>query len=160
MASIRRFRPADREALRDLVLQLHESLRPLDDDLAPGEQIIEQYFDDLMSRVEQTGGAVFVAEDDSRIIGYVCLWGSVTPEDLDARPDPYSFLAELFVDPGSRGLGLGHQLMERAEAHAADCGTHKIELKVLAQNQSAIQLYEALGYAPRVVVMSKRLGTA
>jgi hypothetical protein len=40
MVSIRRFNNADREVLRHLVLQLHETLRQFDEDLAPGEQII------------------------------------------------------------------------------------------------------------------------
>lgn len=34
--SIRHYDPADEATLRALVLQLHESLRPLDADLAPG----------------------------------------------------------------------------------------------------------------------------
>ena len=159
VVSIRRFRQADRGALRDLVLQLHETLRSLDVDLAPGDQVIERYFKELMVRVEQTAGAIFIAEDDGRMVGYVCLWGLVRPDDLDERPDPYSFMAELFVRPKYRSRGIGLTLVERAERHAVDCGTYKMELKVLARNESAIQFYEALGYAPRVVVLSKRLGT-
>src|SRR5690606_18718283 len=102
MVSVRRFRPADREALRDLVLQLHEALRPLDTDLAPGEQIIERHFDILISRVEQTAGTILVAEDAARMIGYAAVFGSVTPDEVDERPDPYSFMAELFVCPEYR----------------------------------------------------------
>jgi ribosomal protein S18 acetylase RimI-like enzyme len=160
VVSIRCFRQADREALRDLVLQLHETVRPFDVDLAPGEQIIERYFNDLLLRVEQSAGAVFVAEDDRRLVGYVCLRGQLTPDDLDERPDPYSFMAELFVRPDYRKRGIGRKLVERAESHAAESGTYKMELKVLAQNQPAVRFYEALGYKPRIVVMSKRIGTS
>lgn len=159
MVSIRRFRQADRGALRGLVLQLHETLRPLDLDLAPGAQIIERHFDHLISRTEQSTGAVFVAEDDARLIGYVCVFGSVTPDEVDERPDPYSFLAELFVRPECRGRGAGRGLIERAERHAADCGSYKLELKVLARNKPAVELYAALGYEPRVIVMRKQVGT-
>lgn len=140
-------------------MQLHESLRPFDVDLAPTDLIIEQHFNELMSRVEQTAGAIFVAEDDGCLIGYVCLWGFITPDDLDERTDPYSFMAELFVQPKYRSLGIGRMLVEKAERHAADCGTYKLELKVLARNESAIQFYEVLGYAPRVVIMGKRIST-
>lgn len=160
MVSIRRFSQADRESLHDLVLQLHETLRPFDVDLVPGDQIIERYFDALMAKVEQTAGAVFVAEDHNRMVGYVCLWGTVTPDDLDERPDPYSFMAELFVRPDYRSRGIGHRLVEEAERYAVECGTYKVELKVLAQNESAVRFYEALGYAPRVVIMSKRIRAA
>jgi ribosomal protein S18 acetylase RimI-like enzyme len=155
--SIRRFSQADREVLRALVLQLHDTLRPFDVDLLPGDQVIERYFDALMAKVEQTKGAVFVAEDNNRMVGYVCLWGAVVPDELDERPDPYSFMAELFVRPDYRSLGIGRCLVEQAERYAFECGTYKLELKVLAQNESAVRFYEALGYAPRVIVMSKRV---
>lgn len=160
MVSIRRFSEADRGVLRDLVLQLHETLRPFDVDLAPGDQIIERYFNALLSEVEQTAGAVFVAEDDGRVVGHVCVWGLVTPDDPVERPDPYSFMAELFVQPDCRGLGIGRRLVERAERYAARCGAYKMELKALAQNESAVHFYGALGYAPRVVIMSKHIGVA
>jgi ribosomal protein S18 acetylase RimI-like enzyme len=62
MAIIRPCTPADQEALRDLVLELHEGLRPLDEDLAPGREIIAEYFGGLLAAVERTDGAIFVAE--------------------------------------------------------------------------------------------------
>ncbi|MCE8032779.1 GNAT family N-acetyltransferase [Billgrantia tianxiuensis] len=155
MVTIRPYCQADCEALRSLVLCLHETLRPFDADLAPGDEIIEGYFQELMAKVESTSGAVFVAEDGSELVGYVCLWGYVSPDDPDERPDPFSFMAELFVRPESRHLGVGRLLVEQAERYAAQCGTYKVELKVLARNEQAIRFYEALGYEPRVVVMSK-----
>lgn len=157
MLSIRPYQPADLEALRGLVLELHESQRPFDTDLAPGEQIIEPYFAELMSMVEHTKGAILVAEDDNRLVGYVCLYGAVPPEDPDEKPDPYSFMAELFVRPDYRNSGTGRRLVEQAERHAAECGVYKIELKVLARNESAVRFYETLGYTPRIIVMSKRV---
>lgn len=156
MVSIRRYAQADRESLRGLVLELHETLRPMDSDLAPGDQIIERHFEGLMSYVTQTNGAIFVADDDGRLIGYVCVFGAVTPDEVDERPDSYSFIAELFVRSEYRGLAIGRELIERAEHHAAARGSYKLELKVLAQNESAMRFYESLGYAPRVIVMRKR----
>lgn len=160
MVSIRRYDQADRDILRDLVLELHETLRPLDADLAPGDEIIERYFNELISRVEESAGEIFVAEDDNRMIGYLCLWGSVAPDDLDERPDRYSFMAELFVRPDHRSHGIGRRLVEHAERHALACGAHKIELKVLARNEAALRFYQALDYKPRVVIMRKRLRPA
>ena len=156
MVSIRRFAQADRQSLRELVLQLHETLRPLDVDLAPGNQIIERHFNELLSRVTQTSGAIFVADDDGCLIGYACVFGSVTPDEVDERRDPYSFTAELFVRSEYRGLEIGRRLIAQAEPHAAARGSYKLELKVLARNRAAMKFYETLGYAPRVVVMSKR----
>jgi GNAT superfamily N-acetyltransferase len=157
MTTIRTYRHSDRDVLRALVLELHDSLRPFDEDLAPGDEIIDHYFNGLLSRVDETGGAVFLAEEADGVAGYVCVWGGVAPEDPDERVDPYSFMAELFVRPGRRHSGIGRLLVERAEAFAREHGMYKMELKVLARNESALRFYESLGYAPRVVVMGKRM---
>jgi ribosomal protein S18 acetylase RimI-like enzyme len=69
-------------------------------------------------------------------------------------------MAELFVRPDCQHLGIGRRLAEQAELYAAERGSYKIELKVLAQNESAIKFYNALGYSPRVMVMSRRIGAA
>lgn len=131
---------------------------PFDMDLASGDQIIERHYNDVMVRLERSAGAVFIAENDSRVAGYVCVLGSVTPEDADEKPDPYSVMAELFVRPDCRGLGIGRALVRRAERYAAGCGAYKLELKVLARNEAAVGFYQALGFAPRIITMSKRIG--
>jgi hypothetical protein len=46
-------------------------LRPYDADLAAGEAIIDRYLHGLLSRVDETGGAVYLAEDDGRNPGTV-----------------------------------------------------------------------------------------
>jgi ribosomal protein S18 acetylase RimI-like enzyme len=148
---------SDLDALRHLVLDLHETLRPFDPDLAPVEIIPDIHFRELVARVEETAGGIFVAEQGSHLVGYVCVWGSVAPDDADERPDPYSFMAELFVRPECRGTGIGRRLVERAEALARTHGRYKMELNVLAGNQAALRFYEALGYEPRMVVLTKRM---
>ncbi|WP_018231452.1 GNAT family N-acetyltransferase [Thioalkalivibrio thiocyanodenitrificans] len=157
MTTIRPYSHADHAVLRDLVLELHETLRPYDADLAAGEAIIDRYLDGLLSRVDETGGAVYLAEDEGRVVGYVCVRGSVVPDEPDERQDPYSFMAELFVRPELRRSGVGSLLVERAEAFAREAGAYKMELNVLARNASALRFYEGHGYASRVVVMSKRM---
>jgi GNAT superfamily N-acetyltransferase len=150
VTAIRPYSPGDRAVLHGPVLDLHETLRPYDADLAAGEAIIERYLDGLLSRVDETGGAVFLADDNGRVVGYVCVWGSVVPDDPDERQDPYSFMAELFVLPVFRRSGVGSLLVERAEAFAREGGAYKMELKVLARNESTLRFYEGHGYVPRV----------
>ncbi len=157
--TIRPYQQADRDALKALVLRLHETIRPLDEDLEPGDVIIDKYFNGLLSKVEQSQGALFFAEQEGKTLGYVCLYGQVEPEALDVRLDRYSFIAELFIAPECRGQGVGKALMAAAERHAAECGSYKLELEVLADNQSAIEVYKALGYSPKMLVMRKYLPT-
>ncbi len=144
--------------LRDLVLQLHETLRPFDCDLAPGESIIDSYFARMISLVRSTGGIVLVADAGARnIVGYAAVFGKLVSEDPDERQGDFSFIADLFVLPDYRGSGLGRKLVARAEEHARMCGAYKIELKVLAGNDGARRFYQALGYAPRVMTLRKSL---
>lgn len=155
--SIRTYTAHDEEALRTLVLQLHESLRPLDADLAPGTQIIDKHFADIVQFARDTEGLILLAEDNAQAVGYVCLYGRITPGEQDELPAPYSFMAELYVLPEYQRQGIGRELVARAEAHARELGACKIELKVLAPNTPAQAFYTALDYAPRIIVMQKKL---
>ncbi len=157
MAVIRPLEASDLEVLRILVLELHEAVRPFDRDLPPGEEIIEEHFGELLARVRGSSGRIFLAEEERRVIGYLCLFGAVQPEERDERPAQYGFMAELFVKEGYRNRGIGQELVRQAEAHARTLGGHKMELKVLARNEAARRFYESCGYTPRIVIMSKPL---
>jgi GNAT superfamily N-acetyltransferase len=153
---IRTCRPGDRDQLGGLVLDLHETVRPLDIDLAPGEQILDAYFEHLLTLQTKTHGALFVAEHAGRLVGYVCLFGQMGPEDPDEVDRVHSYVADLYVCPAFRRQGVGDRLLEQAEEFARGLGVAKIELKVLADNRRARRFYRRHGYADRIVVMTKR----
>ena len=154
--AIRSYEPKDREQLRKLVLDLHETIRPLDEDLAPGETIIDAYFEHLLALQSRTHGALFVAERDGRLVGYVCLFGRVDPEDPDEIDRPHSYIADLYVCPDVRRSGVGVRLLEKAEEFARGLGVGRIDLKVVAANREAHRFYCRHGYTDRIVVMSRR----
>jgi RimJ/RimL family protein N-acetyltransferase len=56
-----------------------------------------------------------------------------------------------------RRKGYAREALEAAEKKAADLGASKIELHVFGHNGAARALYEAAGYAPTSIVMSKQL---
>jgi GNAT superfamily N-acetyltransferase len=132
-------------------------MRPLDAELAPGAEIINAYFAYLLTSQSRTHGAVFVAEHDGRLIGYVCLFGQVPPEGADEIARPHSYIADLYVCPDFRRQGVGARLLEEAEQFVRRLGVHRIELKVLAANRHARRFYRHHGYKDRTVVVSKRL---
>lgn len=64
----------------------------------------------------------------------------------------------LAVDPQRRGEGVGRLLMEHAERHLHNVGCPKINLQIRADNSTAIEFYERLGFTvDDVVSMGKRL---
>ena len=84
--------------------------------------------------------AVFVAEDDGRVVGR-----------LSVARDPHrasSHVADLglMVAAGHRRRGIGRALLERAVAWAREAGIRKLELHVFPWNEPAIRLYEQFGY--------------
>lgn len=157
MVMIRELRDADGDAFRELVLRLHETLRPLDPDLAPGESIIERYLEWMIGQVAASGGSVFVADEAGTLVGYVIVLGHVPPGEPDEVEEPHAIVLELFVEETRRRDRVGAMLMDRAEDHARSVGASKIRLRVLARNAAAADFYDRLGYSERLVEMTKRL---
>ena len=60
------------------------------------------------------------------------------------------YLAELYVIPARRGLGLGRALMEAALKMARDRGADSMEIGVDEPDRTARNLYESLGFTNRV----------
>lgn len=92
-----------------------------------------------------TRGFVYVAEEDGELIGMLgCL---VTPFPLNVN---YLVCSESmwWVNPEGRGLSIGSDLVEAAEAEAQELGCHKIVLSSLASSPGVVeQYYESKGYA-------------
>jgi ribosomal protein S18 acetylase RimI-like enzyme len=60
-------------------------------------------------------------------------------------------IQNLYVDPPSRGRGVGSALMDAAEAALADAGADRIVIEAMAPNEDAKRLYESRGYEPHRV---------
>ena len=84
--------------------------------------------------------AVYVAEDEGRIVGRL---------SLARDPHPASHhVADLglMVAISHRRRGVGRSLLEQGVAWARDAGVRKLELHVFPWNEPAIRLYEAFGF--------------
>jgi RimJ/RimL family protein N-acetyltransferase len=84
--------------------------------------------------------AVFVAEEESRLLGRL---------SLARDPHPASrHVADLglMVDARHRRRGIGRRLLEEAVAWARSSGVVKLELHVFPWNEPALGLYESFGF--------------
>jgi transposase len=94
----------------------------------------------------------WVAETDGRIVGHVALSAgaadtsaSVWSEATGLPPEQFASIIRLFVSTDSRGVGVGHALLDAACAEAATRGLHPA-LDVVETDHDAIRLYEQSGW--------------
>lgn len=96
--------------------------------------------------LEDGSGALFIAEDDEQLVGFL------TVRVGDSREIPYlvpgrrAVVDNLGILSAWRGLGLGHRLMEAAESWAVRKRATQLQLNVWEFNQGAIGFYESQGY--------------
>ena len=84
--------------------------------------------------------AVFVAEDDGRLVGRLSL-------ARDNHPSSHHVAdLGLMIAASHRRRGIGRALLEQATAWARDAGVRKLELHVFPWNEAAIALYESFGF--------------
>jgi GNAT superfamily N-acetyltransferase len=108
---------------------------------------VETTEDDLRRWVfgDDPVASVLVAESgDGAVVG-MALWFR-TYSTWTGVPGIY--LEDLYVDPASRGSGLGKALLRALARIAMDRGYRRVEWAVLDWNTPSIEFYEALGARP------------
>ena len=90
-------------------------------------------------------GAIWVAESDGRLVGYLIavLVLSVEHRGLMAEID------EFFVLPEARSRGVGRQLLAAAETALAARGCVRLQLQLGVANSEARAFYQRRGYTRR-----------
>jgi GNAT superfamily N-acetyltransferase len=90
-------------------------------------------------------GAIWVAESDARLVGYLIavLVLSLEHRGLMAEID------EFFVLPEARSRGVGRQLLAAAETALAARGCVRLQLQLGVANSEARAFYERRGYTAR-----------
>jgi RimJ/RimL family protein N-acetyltransferase len=108
----------------------------------PGERQMDS--DSLSSFIVKTNSteksAVFIAEDETEILGYMLLRGE--------KPNRISHRAYIVigVHSSSRGQGVGKALFSHVIDWAEKEGVRRLELTVLLENKSALALYRKMGF--------------
>ncbi|OAI13972.1 acetyltransferase [Methylomonas koyamae] len=97
----------------------------------------------LRDRFEHGESVLFLAEQGSRIAGFVQLYPSFSSVSL-ART---YILNDLFVDTGFRRQGIAGRLMAAAVEYATSLGAVRLTLSTAAINTEAQALYRTTGWA-------------
>ena len=140
---LRRVRKSEARRLRELRLR---ALRDAPDAFATTvEQAQErppQHWEDFAVKSEVAATQVtLVVVDDAR-------WLAMTSCFLDEEVPHAAWLVQMWVEPESRGLGLGRRLVEAAADWARARGVTRLKTSVSEGNAAAEALYEAVGFHP------------
>jgi ribosomal protein S18 acetylase RimI-like enzyme len=97
----------------------------------------------VMDRNDPVRGAVLVAEDDDRIIGFVHVRQT---RDKDGDPARTGELTAIYLAPDAWGRGAGRALMDAAVSRLVTAGYADATLWVLDTNERARRFYTAAGW--------------
>ncbi len=137
-------RPAvsgDLPAILALYRQLDEELVDLQPEFfcaAPREE------KSILQFIEAPDADFLLAEQEGAVLGFaLVVYAGWTPEFSCVLPHRYASLHDLVVTRDRRGQGIGSTLLGAAKRWARDRRLEYLELNVLAQNSTAIHLYES-----------------
>jgi GNAT superfamily N-acetyltransferase len=122
----------------------------------PGREQLSWWVEQASKAVQRTSvpAAVIALGADGHILGGV----GVAQFDLDERRDRSPWIVGTIVHPDRRGEGIGHALMARLEAWAANVGIHRMWV---ATGGRAIRFYQQCGweYAEELLTRSGEMAT-
>jgi len=146
----------DRAAVRACFAELQDVERGLEPALPAGLAVADAYLDFMFARCAEWDGAVFVAEEDGAVVGFICVWARVPPDD-PSELRSCAHVSDLVVLPTWRGRGIGRALLARGETYARESGAGRLRIGVLARNEGARRLYDASGFREVYVLLAKPL---
>ncbi len=97
----------------------------------------------LAERLSTQDSVILLGELDGRAVGLAQAFPTLSSLDLA----PVWTLGDLFVDPASRGAGVGRSLLRDVCDRAALAGAVSVTLETAHGNSSAQALYESEGFA-------------
>ena len=106
----------------------------------PGTAFYDESLKHLYESYTTSKSIYFVALVDGEIIGGAGIF------QTDGLPEDTCELVKMYLLPKARGLGLGRELITKCMAFAKEKGYKKIYLETMAELQSAVKIYQKLGF--------------
>ena len=157
MLTIRRAEPRDAGVLGTLGATLMRTHYAFDPQrfLAAGDDAERGYAAFLRSQLNDDEAAVFVAERDRRVIGYVYV--GLEPLSWKELRGPAGFIHDVMVEDGERGAGAGRALIDAALSWLRERGAPRAMLCTAEPNAGAQRLFLRLGFRRTMIEMTREL---
>ena len=154
---IRRATPSDAPALGRLgalLLRAHHGFDP-QRFMAPGANPEAGYGWFLNSQLGDDDVAVFVAEQDGAVVGYV--YAGLEPRSWKELREACGFIHDVAVREEGRRTGVATALIEAAIEWLRARGAPRVVIWSAAQNAPAQRLFDRLGFRKTMVEMTREL---
>jgi ribosomal protein S18 acetylase RimI-like enzyme len=122
-----------------------------------------KYMQKMIDDSSSMSGAIFVAEENNEIVGFVQgvivehKHGNDAMFDTTHKERKDGWIGLLYVNESQRGKGLGRALMDRMRDHFIENGCDTMRLLVLNDNNHTIEVYKKYGFVYHDVEMVKGL---
>lgn len=133
---IRPIMPADNAAMATIIRNSLEEF----DAAKPGTVYFDATTDALHQLFQKPGAAYFIAEREHKLLG----GGGIYP--TAGLPEGTCELVKMYVQQGSRGIGLGKKLIRKSLEFAAAAGYRQVYLESMPELQQALKTYEKFGF--------------
>lgn len=155
--TLRTARPADRDAVIELIHRLNLFEADLVGDRRRDYAAAMGYHDELLQRLSRRQGRIVLAEEGGVVIAAM---GFSIDEDAayvteDVRR--HGTVTDLIVHEDWRGRGIGRMLLQEAERLTREAGLTRLFIGALVANEPACRIYENFGFRPYVSLLVKDL---
>lgn len=157
MITIRQSGPQDRADIEACFFELQAFERSIYSNRADPASMTAPYVDYLFGECASHDGAIFVAESEGDVVGFICVICKMPAGNLYELAQEFAYISDLVVRESQRGQGIGSQLMKRAEEYAIAHGATRLRIGVLAANEGAHALYRRLGFGEYGILLEKML---
>jgi ribosomal protein S18 acetylase RimI-like enzyme len=123
--------------------------------IAPGSDPEGGYEWFLRGQLKQDDAAVFVAEQDGQVIGYV--FAALEPISWKELREACGFIHDIAVDDPGRRAGVATALMTAAMEWLRSRGAPRVVLGTAERNAAAQRLFEKLGFRRTMIEMTREL---
>jgi ribosomal protein S18 acetylase RimI-like enzyme len=123
--------------------------------MAPRENTEEGYAWFLGTQLQRDDAAVFVAERDGHVVGYV--YAGIEPQSWKELREEAGFIHDVYVDDTARRCGVATALVEAATVWLAERGMPRIVLWTAAPNEAARRFFERLGFRHTMTEMTREI---
>jgi ribosomal protein S18 acetylase RimI-like enzyme len=154
------FQPTEFEVIRGFVESIQEYERAKVQELKSGAEIGTDYTETLIDAIadRRRQGIILIAKIDNNAIGFACAWIDEDNDPLlrdDARR--HAYVSDIFVADAWRRQGVARLLLQALETAMRQRGCERIRICTKATNLAALSCYEATGYRPYEIILSKPL---